>query len=98
MKKILGFIAQKIGMPCSSRNSRAFIEGWLLGAWVTVKAWAWRSPAFGRREWRIGVAIHTRKDFKFGFFLTKYHYRVDREGAVFSFGYGSIVLSANHNK
>jgi len=90
MKKLLGFIAQKIGLSCSSSNSRNFIDGWFLGSGITVKAWSWQSRSFGKYEWKIGIAIHSRKDFKFGFSHVEYDCRI---GWVFSFGYGAIIIS-----
>lgn len=72
MKKILGFLAQKIGFSCWTGNSRAFIDGWFLGTGITVKTWSWESRAFGRYEWKIGIVLHTRKDFKFGLSYTEY--------------------------
>lgn len=90
MKKILGFLAQKIGCSCSSRNSRAFIDGWFLGAGITVKAWVWESRPIGRDEFKFGVSIHSRKDFLFGVSHVKSDCRV---GRVFAFGYGAIIIS-----
>lgn len=90
MKKILGFLAQKIGLSCGSRNSRSFIDGWFLGAGITVKAWVWESRPIGRYEWKFGVAIHSRKDFKFGLSHVEYDCRI---GRVFAFGYGAFVIS-----
>lgn len=90
MKKLLGFIAQKIGLSCSSSNSRAFIDGWFLGSGITVKAWTWESRPYGKYDWKIGFVIHSRKDFKFGFSHVEYDCRI---GQVFSFWYGAIVIS-----
>lgn len=90
MKSLLGFIAQKIGLSCSSSNSRAFIDGWFLGSGITVKAWSWESKPYGKYEWKIAVIIHSRKDFKFGFSYSEYDCRI---GKVFSFWYGAIVIS-----
>ena len=90
LAKIIGFISQKIGFSCSSRNSRDFIEGWFLGTGTTVKAWRFESRPFGKIEFKFGFAVHTRKDFKFGFFKVRYDFRI---GFVFAFGYGAFVLS-----
>lgn len=90
MKKILGFLAQKVGLSCGSSNSRAFIDGWFLGAGITVKTCSWESRAFGRYEWKIGIVLHTRKDFKFGGSRAEYDCRL---GRVFAFGYGAVVIS-----
>lgn len=90
MKKVLGFLSQKIGLSCSSGNSRAFIDGWFLGAGITLKTWSWQSRAFGRHEWKIGIVLHSRKDFNFGFSYAEYDCRF---GRIFAFGYGAVVIS-----
>jgi hypothetical protein len=90
MKMILGFLAQKFGFSCGSRNSRSFIDGWFLGAGLTFKSWSWESRPFGRHEFKIGLVIHSRKDFKFGFSYTKYHSRI---GRAFAFIYGVFFIS-----
>ncbi len=90
MKKIFGFLAQKIGFACSISNSQSFVDGWFLGAGITVKKWAWETRPFGKYEWRYSLVIHTRKDFKFGFSYTEYDCR---NGKVFSFWYGAIIIS-----
>jgi len=100
MKKLIGFLAQKIGFSCGSSNSRSFIDGWFLGSGITVKTWTWESPAFGRYEWKVSLVLHTRKDFKFGFSIVEYdcrksinEQRRSKIGRVFAFGYGAIVIS-----
>lgn len=90
MKKIIGFIAQKIGFGCGSHNSREFVDGWFLGAGITVNAWLWESCAIGRHKWKVAIVLHTRKDFKVGLSYAEYDCRV---GRVFSFGYGAFVIS-----
>jgi len=90
MKKVFGFIAQKMGLSCSSLNSRAFIDGWFLGSGILVKTWIWETRPLGKYEYKLGLVIHSRKDFKFGFSHAEYDCRI---GMVFSFGYGAIVIS-----
>jgi len=83
-------LIQKMGFSFGSGNSRSFIDGWFLGAGITVKTWTWQSRAFGRHEWKIGIVLHSRKDFKFGFSYAEYDCLL---GRVFAFGYGAIVIS-----
>lgn len=88
--KILGFLFAKIGLSCSSTYGRSFIDGWFLGAGIKVAAWAWQSKAWGKYEYRLGLVLHTRPDFKFGHSFVEYDCRV---GRVFSFWYGAIIIS-----
>ena len=90
MKKILGFIAQKIGFSCNSSYSRAFIDGWFLGAGIMVKRWVLESQSFGKYSYRVGVVISSRCDFVFGLVITEYNARTAH---VFMMWYVAIVLS-----
>jgi hypothetical protein len=70
MKTVLGYIFGKLNIPCSSRYSKEFCDGWFLGAGLLVRDWSYFTNGFdwfGRRDVVFFIMIVTRKSWKYGY-------------------------------
>jgi hypothetical protein len=67
LRKLHGFIAQKLGAPHLSGRSKDYSTGWFVGAGIKVIHWYYASPEFGHRAYRVSFFIQTRNNLGFKF-------------------------------
>lgn len=65
LRKLHGFINQKLGRSLVSGHSRDYCTGWFIGAGIKVSHWYFASPKLGRKAYRVSLFIQTRNDLGF---------------------------------